>query len=82
MSSERFNVPFEMFEAAWVCAVDIESAARTRRQCAKDLMSEFFFAERTATAYFDYCLAMWRGNVFKSTVSARGLRYLLQRISQ
>ena len=71
-----------MFEAAWACAVDIESGARNRRQCTESLMSAYSVAERTATAYFDCCIAMWRGKVFKSTVSAGGLRYLLQRISQ
>jgi len=69
-----------MFEASYMCALDILAGRRTRAECTAELM-RFGGKERTAAAYFDCFVAMRRGRIFKSTVSADGLRHLLGKIA-
>lgn len=76
----RLTLSDSMFEASYMCAIDILAGRRTRAECTAELM-RFGGKERTAAAYFDCFVAMRRGRIFKSTISADGLRHLLGKIA-
>jgi len=77
----RVLVSDAMIEAAYLCGVDILAGGRTRSAGIAALVRDLDTKERTARAYVDCYIAMRTGRLSKLTVSAKGLRFLLEKIA-
>lgn len=78
----RATVTPEIFAAAYEAARKVLEGTAKLTYAKNAVAAEYGIAERTAIGYIGCFLAMRRGRTFKTTVSADGLRFMLNRIAE
>ena len=78
----RATVTQEVYAAAYGAAKQILAGTVKPTAAQNALAEEYGVAKRTAAGYIGCFLAMRRGKVFKTIVSADGLRFMLDRVAE
>jgi 5-methylcytosine-specific restriction protein A len=78
----RSVVPPEVFESAFNVAVACLQGRMSQAEAKRRVILEHNLKDRTASGYVGAVIAMSTGKVYKTIISADGLRYMLDRISE